>query len=552
MPVPEPQGFNLASVFGAVAAAVPDQVVLVWRDRRVTYAEMDARIDGFARYLVGRGLGVRTERGDLPNHESGQDHLGVYLRNGNEYLEATLGAHRARVASFNVNYRYVEEELLYLLTDARTRALVYHAEFAPTVASIRDRLPELTVLVQVADDSGNALLPGAVDYEETLRAPEPAGGMPTPSGEDLYLLYTGGTTGMPKGVLWKHHDIYVSSMGGTPFGAAEPFASYEELQEHARNAHGGLSLLMVPPFMHGAAQWSTFHAISSGGKIAIPDDVHSFDPVNALEVASRERVMNIVSVGDAIAKPIIEEVERGSYDLSGLVSFGNGGAALTPGVRERIFAALPNVLVLDSAGSSETGLQMSQMAVKGGDDEAMVFTPQPDTWVLDDLMTRPLERGEAGGWLARRGYVPLGYLDDPDKSARTFPVVDGVRWSVPGDRASVLEDGRIRLLGRESVTINSGGEKIFAEEVERAVAAHPGVRDVVVAGRPSERWGHEVVAVVQLEDGAEVSDEDLLAEAARHVARYKLPKAIVRVPAVQRSPAGKADYRWAKEQATGR
>ena len=555
MPVPEiapePRGFNLASVFGAVAAAVPDQPVLIWRDRRVTYADMDARIDGLARYLVGQGLGVRTERSELDNHESGQDHLGVYLRNGNEYLEATLGAHRARVASFNVNYRYVEEELLYLLTDARTRALVYHAEFAPVVAAVRDRLPDLTVLVQVADGSGHELLPGAVDYEEALRAPEPAGGMPTPGGDDLYLLYTGGTTGMPKGVLWKHHDIYVSTMGGTPFGATEPFASYDAIQDHARNANGGLSLLMVPPFMHGAAQWSTFHAITSGGKIVIPDDVHTFDPANALEVASRERVMNVVTVGDAIAKPIIEEVERGSYDLSGLVSFGNGGAALTPGVRDRIFAALPNVLVLDSAGSSESGLQMSQMAMKGTEEEAMVFTPQSDTWVLDDLLTRPLEKGESGGWLARRGYVPLGYLGDPEKSARTFPVIDGVRWSVPGDRASILDDGRIRLLGRDSVTINSGGEKIFAEEVERAVAAHPGVRDVVVAGRPSERWGNEVVAIVQLEDGVEIDDDEILAEAARHVARYKLPKAIVRVPSVQRSPSGKADYRWAKAQATG-
>lgn len=551
MPIPEPQGFNLASVFGTVAAAVPDHEVLVWRDRRVTYAEMDARITGLARYLVGQGLGAHTERAELDNHESGQDHLGVYLRNGNEYLEATLGAFRARVAAFNVNYRYVEEELLYLLADARTTALVYHAEFAPTVAAIRDRLPDLRVLLQVADESGNALLPGAVDFEEALRAAEPAGGMPTPSGDDLYLLYTGGTTGMPKGVLWKQHDIYVSSMGGTPFGASEPFPSYEAIQDHARNAHGGLSLLMVPPFMHGAAQWSTFHAITSGGKIAVPDDVHSFDPANALEVAARERVMNIVTVGDAIAKPLIEEVERGSYDLSGLVSFGNGGAALTPTVRERIFAALPHVLVLDSAGSSESGLQMSQMATKDAADEAMVFSPQADTWVLDNLLQRQLEPGETGGWLARRGYVPLGYLGDPEKSARTFPVVDGERWSVPGDRASILEDGRIRLLGRDSVTINSGGEKIFAEEVERAVAAHPAVRDVVVSGRPSERWGNEVVAIVQLEEGADPGDESILAEAARHVARYKLPKAIVRVPSIQRSPSGKADYRWAKAQAVG-
>ena len=266
-------------------------------------------------------------------------------------------------------------------------------------------------------------------------------------------------------------------------------------------------------------------------------------------MAARERVLNIVCVGDAIAKPIIEEVEQGSYDLSGLVSFGNGGAALTPSVRDRIFEALPHVMVLDSAGSSESGLQMSQMTMKGMEDEAMVFTPRPDTWVLDDLLTRQLEPGESGGWLARRGFVPLGYLGDPEKSARTFPMVDGVRWSVPGDRASILEDGRIRLLGRDSVTINSGGEKIFAEEVERAVAAHRAVRDVVVTGRPSERWGNEVVAIVQLEDDAEATDEELLAEAGRHIARYKLPKAIIRVPSVQRSPAGKADYRWAKAQA---
>ncbi|MFC7493528.1 MULTISPECIES: acyl-CoA synthetase [unclassified Nocardioides] len=548
---PGPGGFNLATVFATVARAVPDQEVVIWRDRRVTYAEMDARVDGIARFLVGRGLGARAERSELANHESGQDHVGIYLRNGNEYLEAMLGAFRARVAAFNVNYRYVAEELVYLLKDADTRGLVFHSEFAPVVAEVREQLPELTVLVQVSDESGHDLLPGAVWYDDALAAPEPAGGMPTPSGEDLYLLYTGGTTGMPKGVLWKHHDIYVSTMGGTPFGETEPYPSYDAIAEFARNANGGLAMLMIPPFMHGAAQWSTFHGITSGGRVVIPDDVHRLDPANALEVAARERVLNVVCVGDAIAKPIIEEVERGSYDLSGLVSFGNGGAALTPSVRERIFAALPHVMVLDSAGSSESGLQMSQMTMKGVEEEAMVFTPRPDTWVLDDLLTRQLEPGESGGWLARRGFVPLGYLGDPEKSARTFPVVDGERWAVPGDRASVLDDGRIRLLGRDSVTINSGGEKIFAEEVERAVAAHPAVRDVVVAGRPSERWGNEVVAVVELEAGVDVSDDELLAEAGRHVARYKLPKAIVRVPQVQRSPSGKADYRWARAQASG-
>ena len=228
---PGPDGFNLATVFATVARTVPDQEVLVWRDRRLTYADVDARADGLAHYLVEQGLGCHTERDQLEGHESGQDHVGLYLRNGNEYLEGMVAGYRARVAPFNVNYRYVEEELLYLLTDARTRALVYHAEFAPRVGAIRDRLPDLEVLIQVADDSGNDLLPGAVDYETVLATPAPAAGMPVPSGDDLYILYTGGTTGMPKGVLWRNDDIYVTSMGGTPFGTNEPRTSYDEIAE---------------------------------------------------------------------------------------------------------------------------------------------------------------------------------------------------------------------------------------------------------------------------------------------------------------------------------
>ncbi|WP_244929200.1 acyl-CoA synthetase [Nocardioides sp. W7] len=543
--------FNLSTVFATVAAAVPDQEVVVWRDLRMSYAEMDRRIDGLAHFLVEQGLGCHTERDQLAGHESGQDQVGIYLRNGNQYIESMVAGCRSRTAAFNVNYRYVEEELLYLLSDADTKGLIYHAEFAPTVAAIRDRLPGLRVLVQVADESGNALLPGAVDYEEALRTPRPAAGMPTPSGDDLFLIYTGGTTGMPKGVMWRQADIYVNSMGGTPFGATEPYPSYEAIGEAAKAANGGMGLLMVAPLMHGAAQWSTFFSITSGGRIVFPDDVSTFDPANVLMLAARERVASIPTVGDAIAKPLVEEMERTSYDLSGLFALGNGGAALTPGVRERLFAVAPHVIVIDSAGASETGLQMSQLVGKGGSEEAMVFDPKTGTGVVDDLMTRQLGPGETGGWLAMQGQIPLGYLGDEAKTARTFPVVDGVRWAVPGDRANVLEDGRIQLLGRESVTINSGGEKIFVEEVERAMSAHPAVRDVVVAGRPSERWGSEVVAVVQLEDGSTATDEELLAECAIHVARYKLPKAIIRVPSVQRSPAGKADYRWAKDQAAG-
>jgi fatty-acyl-CoA synthase len=539
--------FNLSSMFRTVAQTAPEKRMLIWRDRSLTYGEMDARIDGIAHYLVEQGLGCHTERDQLAGHQSGQDHLGIYLRNGNEYLEAMIAAYRARVAPFNVNYRYVEEELLYLLTDAGAKALVYAAEFAPQVAAIRESLPGLTLLIQVADGSGNPLLPGAVDFESIVTTPAPEAGMPTPSGDDLYILYTGGTTGMPKGVLWRQHDIFMSAMGGRPFGGAKPFETYEEIAEQVRTNAGYRSILLIPPLMHGAAQWGTFNIISAGGWIAIPDDVERLDAGAALRLAERERVLGIPVVGDAIARPLVDEIETGKYNLSSLITITNGGATLSPTVRERLLTAMPNLTVLDAVGASESGMQMTKISGAAvQDSRTATFIPQPDTTVVSPDLSRVLLPGEGEGWLARRALVPLGYLNDAEKTARTFPTIDGVRWSVPGDKACILEDGQIELLGRDSVTINSGGEKIFAEEVERAVASHPAVYDVVVAGRPSERWGHEVVAIVQFADGKCASDEELADACRASIAQYKVPKAFIRTAKVVRSPAGKADYRWAK------
>jgi 3-oxocholest-4-en-26-oate---CoA ligase len=541
--------FDLSSVFRTAAETLPDREVLIWRDQRWTYSQLDARIDGVAHYLTTQGLGCHTERDQLAPHESGQDHLGLYLRNGNQYLEAMVAGYRARVAPFNVNYRYVEEELLYLLTDSAAKALVYGAEFAPHVASIRDRLPELRVLIQVADASGNELLPGAVDYESIISTPAPADGMPTASGDDLYILYTGGTTGMPKGVLWRQHDIFMSAMGGRPFGSDTSLATYEELAEQARTNAGFRSILMIPPLMHGAAQWAAFNMFSTGGWMVLPDDVDRLNAPAVMRLAERERVLSIPVVGDAIARPLLDEIETAKYDLSGLLTITNGGAPLSPTVRERLLAALPNLMVLDAVGASETGMQMTTMAAKGVEQKAATFTPQHDTAIISTDFSQVLAAGDGEGWLARRAYVPLGYLGDAEKSARTFPIINGVRWSVPGDRARFLEDGQIELLGRDSVTINSGGEKIFAEEVERAVASHPAVYDVVVAGRPSERWGSEVVAIVQFAEGRSATDDELTDACRVHIAQYKLPKAFIRTEKVLRSPAGKADYRWAKELA---
>lgn len=546
--------FNLSLVFDTVATTVPDQPLITWRGRDHTYAEVNARAQGLAHFLHEAGLGCHTERtdsGDLAGHLSGQDHLGLYLRNGPEYLEGMIGAYRARLAPFNVNFRYVDEELAYLLADAQATALIYHAEFAAQVAAVRDQLPHLKVLIQVADDSGNELLPGAVAYETAASHPAPEADMPVPTGDDLFILYTGGTTGMPKGVLWRQDDMYVSSMGGTPWGSTDPFASYDAIAEAAAASPGSMSLLMIPPFMHAAAQWAAFHIITNGGRIVLPDDVRSMNADDVVALAAKEKVLSIPTVGDAVALPLVEAIERGDHDLSSLGAINNGAAALSPGVRERFLKALPGIMVLDAVGASETGVQMKQLSAGGNEAEIGVFDPDPDTTVVSEDRTRVVPASGGSGWLARSRRVPLGYLGDEAKTAETFPVIDGTRWSVPGDRAEQLADGRIRLLGRDSVTVNSGGEKIFVEEVERALAHHPAVRDVVVTGRPSERWGSEVVTVVQIEEGREqVTDAELLAECALHIARYKLPKAILREPFIQRNPAGKADYRWARAVAT--
>ena len=537
--------FNIGLVHETVSAAIPDRECLVWKERRLTYADVTDRSRRLATYLRRAGLGCHTERSQLPGHLSGQDHVALYMYNGNEYIEGMLGAFKARVAPFNVNYRYVAEELRYLFNDADAKAVIYHSAFAPALAEVLPDLPGISVLLQVADDSGNALLPGAVDYEEALAsvpAEEPVGLSP----DDLYILYTGGTTGMPKGVAWRQHDIFMAAMGGRSLGSWEVMESYEQLADRA--GKGGLRMLVLPPLMHGAAQWAAFIAMSGGATVMFPDETRRLDPVDVWTTVARDRANTITVVGDAVARPLIEELERGTYDTSSLIGVGNGGAPLNPALKERLIEQIPNVLVSDSVGSSETGAQMTHLSVKGGVSTGR-FMAGPGCVVVDEAVTHVLAPGHDGmGWLAQEGWVPLGYLGDEAKTARTFPVLDGVRYSVPGDRARWLADGQIELLGRDAVTINSGGEKIFAEEVEQALARHPAVHDVVVVGRASERWGQEVIALVQLSEGATATPEELSTHAAGFIARFKLPKEYLFLSAIQRSPSGKADYRWAKAQ----
>ncbi len=551
--------FNIAAVHTAVEqrAAERDCIVGMRADgtvERRSYRQVGDRTRQLANALRSRGLGTVVERDRLASHESGQDHLALYLHNGAEYLEGMLGAYKARVAPFNVNYRYVAEELEYLLRDAGARGIVYHSAFAPTLAAVRDRIDGLDVLLQVPDPSGNELLPGAEWYGDVVAAEPtelPEDLVASWSPDDLYILYTGGTTGMPKGVLWRQADIFVTAMGGRRNTDQAEWASYDQLADNA--VPGGMKLLPGPPFMHGAAHWVAFNFFTNGNTVVLPSVTDRLDVVDLLSTVDAEDVNVVLIVGDAFGRPLAEAIEsavtEGTHDLSSLLAIASGGAALSPGVKQRLLRALPSIIVMDGLGASETGQQATQLTTAGQEPSTGDFQPGPGMCILSEGLDAVLPAGhEELGWLGQTGRVPLGYLGDADKTARTFPVIDGVRFAVPGDRARLSADGHLELAGRDSATINSGGEKIFAEEVEQAVLHHPGVRDCVVAARPSARWGSEVVAVVAV-TGGEVTDDEILAEAARHIARYKLPKAIVRRDELQRSPSGKADYRWAREQA---
>jgi len=540
--------FTVPAVAEAVAATIGDRELIIQGEKRYSYAEVIDRSNRLAAYLHSRGLGCHTERSALAGHEVGQDLVGLYAYNGNEFVEALLGAFAARVAPFNVNFRYVKSELQYLLADSGATALIYHAAFAPRVAEVLPDLPQLRVLIQIADDSGNALLDGAVDYDSIIGSSSPTPPPVKHSPDDLYVLYTGGTTGMPKGVLWRTHDIFMTSFGGRNLVTGECVSSIDEIT--ARVAAGpGTKLLILPPLIHGAAQWSVMTAITTGQTLVFPTVVDHLEADDVVRTIEREQVMAVTVVGDAMARPLLAAIEKGIADVSPLAVVANGGALLTPYVKERLVKALPNAMVVDGVGSSETGSQMSHLSITGAVSTG-TFNAGPDTFVAAEDLGSLLQPGHDGmGWLAQRGYVPLGYKGDAAKTAATFPVIDGERYAVPGDRARHRADGRIELLGRDSVTINSGGEKIFVEEVETAIASHPAVADVVVTGRPSERWGQEVVAVVALAGDARADAGELTAHASKTLARYKLPKAIVFRAAIERSPSGKADYRWARGQA---
>jgi acyl-CoA synthetase (AMP-forming)/AMP-acid ligase II len=524
--VPPGSPFNLADLFEAVVDHVGDREVLVAGDRRLTYAALDERANRLANHLLGLGVGPG-------------EHVGLQLVNGTEYVEGMLAAYKIRAVPINVNYRYVEAELKYLFDDADLVALIVHDEFASSAASAATGKLRHTLVVGTDGD-----------YEPTLAAASPArpdgAGR---SGEDLYCVYTGGTTGMPKGVLWRHEDIFFGAMGGgDPMQMGNWITAIDELP--SRIPTPGMSGLCTPPLMHASAQWTAFHLFFTGGKVVFTPGGR-FDPVEILTLVGREKANMLVIVGDAMGRPIADTLAAaapGTYDTSSLIVIGSGGAILSPAVKQQINDLLPMTMIVDGFGSSETGVQ----GTRAGTADKPMFSVNAQTAVLDDDF-KPVEPGSGQiGRLARRGHIPLGYYNDPEKTAKTFAEIDGVRWVLPGDMATVDTDGTVVLLGRGSVSINSGGEKIFPEEVEAALKAHPDVFDAVVVGTPDERWGEKVTAVVQPRPGSELQLDEVQEFCRGHIAGYKVPRAIALVDQMVRSPSGKADYRWAKDYAISR
>ncbi|MFV2172180.1 AMP-binding protein [Actinomadura sp. LOL_016] len=529
---------DLATLHEAIAAAIPDRECLVWRDRRMTWHDVTDRTRRLANVLHAHGLGRRD--GAHEPWESPHDHLALYLHNGPEYLEGLVGAHKARVAPFNVNYRYVDDELAQLFGDARPRAILYHARFAGQVERVVKRLDEPPLLLQVADDSGTPLAPGALDYDGALAgaSAEPPPGV-RPGADDLQILYTGGTTGMPKGVLWRIGDLMHGPLGLRRRDGSELTDLDEAVARAVRGEH---RVLVAPPMMHGGGTWSALGGWCGGACVIFPHRVDGLDADDLMDVAERERATRMPIVGDAFARPIVAALERRTRDLASMRTLLNSAAGISPGIKRRLLELLPGAHLVDVLGSSESGFSVT---AHGADSPR--FALQPGAAVLSADRTRRLAPGEDEmGWLAKGGSsIPLGYLNAPEKTAATFLTVDGDRLVVPGDRARLLADGTVEVHGRDATTINTGGEKVFAEEVETVLRGLPGVADALVLGRPSERWGSEIVAVVGPADAPD--DAALRDGCAAHLARYKIPKAFVRTGRTLRLPNGKADYAAARE-----
>jgi len=524
--------FNLADLFEDIVDHVPDREALYAEGRRLTFRELDARANRLAHHFLSVGI------------EPGQ-HVGCHMMNGTEYLETMLALFKIRAVPVNVNFRYVEDELLYLYRDADLVGVVYDTEFADRVASVLPRTDKLKHLVAVGPGV-DVELPGSIAYDDAVAVqPDDRSGFPERSADDLFVIYTGGTTGMPKGVMWRHEDIFYAGLGGGyPMG--EQLKAPEEAGPRAA-ANTPMVSFPAPPLMHGAAELGSFINFMGGGKVVL---IRRYTGDGALSLIEQEKVNTITIVGDAMALPLVDALAERDYDVSSLLALASAGALLSQPLRDRIAKHLPNVFVIDSFGSTETGFNGTAAAGSQPVD-GLKFAINERTRVFDEHR-RPVEPGSGVvGRVAQRGHIPVGYYGDPVKTAETFVQIDGERWVLLGDMATVEADGSMRFLGRGSICINSGGEKIYPEEVEGALKAHPDVVDAIVAGIPDDRWGQRVAAVLQMREGASIlTQEEVEQHLASRIARYKVPRFLHTVELMQRSPSGKPDYGWATKLLT--
>jgi acyl-CoA synthetase (AMP-forming)/AMP-acid ligase II len=528
--------FNLADFIEHTVDAVPDRTALIFGERHLTFAELEARANRLAHHLVSQGVGR-------------DDHVAVYSYNSFEFVEAMLAAYKLRAVPINVNYRYVPDELLYLLDNSDAVALVHQARFGANVAAIRDRLPLLRHVLTVDDDTGTPPPDGALPYEDALAAASPERDFEPRSDDDIYILYTGGTTGYPKGVVWRHEDVWRVLGGGIDFRTGERIEDEHQMSRLAAESEPSIGLVLAP-LMHGAAQWGTLGGLIRGTtSVLLPH----FDAHAVWAAIERYRIATLAITGDAMARPLIDALREASYDTSSLMAISSTAAVFSPAVKDELFELLPDLFISEAVGSSEGGFNGMRLVEKGNTALAggglINVDRGPGTIVIDEH-DRPVQPGEVGR-MARGGNVPLEYYKDPEKSAATFITVDGMRYSVPGDMARLELDGTMTLLGRGSQCINSGGEKVFPEEVEAALKAHPKVFDALVVGVADERWGQRVAALVEPRPGEVPTLEELDEHCRTKLAGYKVPKELHLVPTVPRHPSGKPDYRRAKAVAEG-
>ncbi len=521
--------FNLADLFEHAVDNFGEREYLVADGRRRTYAEMEARANRLAHHLAGVGIGPG-------------DHVGIYGVNSVEWVESLWAIFKLRAVWININYRYVAEELAYLFGNADLKALIHDAAFTDRVEGVADRMPDLVHRLVIGGD-----------YETALAGASPERDFAPRSGDDRYILYTGGTTGMPKGVVWRHADVLFALGGGIEIMSGERAQAPTDLVTRAHKLGFQLTFLPIAPLMHGATQWAVMGQSFLGHKVVL---TAQFDPHEVWRLVEAERANSMMVTGDAMARPLIEALDEepsASRDLSSLVSLSSTAAVFSPSLKDQYLDRFPHLVLTDAIGSSEGGangviiVQKGKTAMKGGP----TVNPVAGTVVLDDDL-RPVAPGSGViGRVARSGDIPIGYYNDPAKTAATVVEVGGTRYVIPGDMALVEADGSVTLLGRGSQSINSGGEKIFPEEVEAAVKSHPAVYDAVVVGVPDERWGQRVAAVVQARPNMKPDLDSVQAHCRTRIAGYKVPRELHLVALMQRSPSGKADYPWATRIATG-